>query len=1049
MLHKLNDGWQFAKGTPENFIPVSIPHDWLIYDPQNLYETSIGWYRRTLPAGISNTDQQVSLHFDGVYMDCTLYVNGIAVGDWKYGYTAFHFNITPFLHQSKENILLLKVRYNAPNARWYTGAGIYRDVFLSIKNTCHFVHDGIYISTFEDASGWHYQVDAEVEAGCHPYTLRHTLVEKDKPIIPWDISTPTLYTLRSELIVDEKVVDSVDTPFGFRSLRFSPDDGFFLNGRHTKLQGVCLHHDLGALGAAVHPDAIARQLALLKAMGVNAIRTAHNPPAKVFMQLADQMGFLIVSEIFDMWHQPKNTFDYARFFDDWHEKDVAAWIRRDRNHPCVIMWSIGNEIPDTHINAQEGGATMSKLIGLVQKHDPRQNAIVTFGSNYMPWPNTQKCADIIKTVGYNYAENLYLSHHLAHPDWLIYGSETSSTTQSRGVYHFPFEQSTLADDDLQCSSLGNSSTSWGAKSIEACIADDNNAPFSLGQFVWAGQDYLGEPTPYHTKNCYFGQLDTAGFPKDSYFIFQAAWTDHTVAPMIHLFPYWDFSPGQPIDVRVCSNAPSVALFLNGDNLGRVALNDSCVANWKIPYQPGCLQAIAYNVEGHPIASCEQRSFTDSATLSVDLKRFGELVYAHISAMDKNGNPVHNANRRVCVNVSGGDLIALDNGDATDYEPYQRSDKRLFNGKLLAIIRTQSADMPTVTATLDESDIPVRQIILSAIGYQITAKIFPSNATFHDFNWRLTNAAGIDSPLGTLKVAPDGLSAEVLPIGDGEVYIRCSPYNGRTHAAFISLLPLQITGTGTPFLNPYSFVSGGLYTASNVPMTNGNERGVATLRDGESHVGFEGLDFGEYGSDEISLWLFPLNKEPFHFDIFQGMPLNNGELLYTAYYDKGSTWNTYIKVTYHLPRRLCGIGTLALRFNQKVHIKGFTFTRYTKAYERLNAAQCDVLYGDSFTIVGDTLENIGNNVTLRYEHMDFGEKGASHVTLCWRSIQPQNTFSLLFENESTSVRAMIEVFACETYQSHSFSLNQVFTGNGCVSVIFLPSTQIDFAWLQFC
>ena len=1040
------DGWSFAKGEPENFAPVSLPHDWLIADPQNLYESGIGWYRRELDADFLAEGQSLVLRFDGVYMDSTLYVNGHQAGQWKYGYTAFEHNITPWLHRGETNVLLLRVNYQAPNARWYTGAGIYRNVWLKTQNACHFLSDGILITTFQKNGEWQYKVTAEVEAGSRPYQLRHSLPGAAQCPQPWSPEHPQLYTLHSELWVDGSLCDTAETRFGFRSAAFDPERGFLLNGQSTKLKGVCLHHDLGGLGAAVYPDAIRRQLTLLKAMGVNALRTAHNPPAHVLMNLADEMGFLVMSELLDIWRHPKNTYDYARFFDEWIERDVAAWIRRDRNHPSVIMWSVGNEIYDTHADAQAGGETLRRLMALVSLHDPEGHAPATLCSNYMPWENTQKCADLVKIVGYNYAERLYAAHHQAHPDWVIYGSETCSTAQSRGVYHFPLRQSVLADDDLQCSALGNSATSWGAPSVEACLLADEQAPFSMGQFLWAGQDYLGEPTPYHTKNSYLGHIDTAGFPKDSYYVIQAAWTDYRTAPMIHLFPYWDFSPGQPIDVRICSNAPKVELFLNGESQGAQALAGSWLADWQIPYQPGVLRAVAYGQDGNVIAEAFRRSFGDTATLQVECETYGSLTFATITAADAEGNPVENANCRAQVAVENGTLLALDNGDATDYEPYQSSSRRLFSGKLLAIVQSHSG-VPKIFATLDPSDIPVRKVELACQGYLFTARLFPPNATHQQLLWRLTDSAGIDSPLGSLVPAPDGQSATVLPKGDGELYVRCSPTNGREHPAFIAQLPLTVTGLGKPFGNPYQFVAGGLYTASNTPLTNGNERGVATLRDGESHVGFRDLDFGATGADSLTLWLFPLEKTPFTFEIWQGMPGEGGERLCAPRYNKGSVWNTYLEFPVQLPRRIKGIATLCLVFRQKVHIKGFQFSKHEKAFQPLAAADNDGLYGDSFSVCGGAVEGIGNNVTLVFKDMDFGPKGARSLSLCWRSPRAKNSVQLVFHSSEES-RQMIELGAAPEYAEQIFPLPAPVTGPQTVSLIFLPGSQLDLARLQF-
>lgn len=1043
-----NDGWMFAKGEPKNYIPVEIPHDWLIYDVSNLYESGLGWYRREFDTSFLTEGQRLFLCFDGVYMDSTLFVNDRQVGEWKYGYTAFEYDITDFLHNEGSNIILLKVDYKSPNSRWYTGAGIYRDVFIKVKSACHFVSGGIYITTGKRDSGWFFEADAEVETSGKPYEVRHTLLNAGDDILPWDIDNPQLYTLQSELLVDGIPTDVEYTRFGFRTIDYTTDQGFFLNGSPVKLKGVCLHHDLGSLGSAVHPDAIRRQLTLLRCMGVNALRTAHNPPAKAFMDIADEMGFLVMSEILDMWRQPKNTYDYARFFDGWIEKDVASWIRRDRNHPSIILWSIGNEIHDTHLDARAGAETMSLLIGLVRKHDYKGHAPVTFCSNYMPWENTQKCADIIKLIGYNYGEALYDNHHSQHPDWIIYGSETCATVQSRGVYHFPLSKSILADDDLQCSALGNSSTSWGARSAEDCIRFDLDTGYSLGQFIWVGQDHLGEPTPYHTRNSYLGHIDTAGFPKDSYYLFQAAWTDYKKVPVVHLFPYWDFSPGQVIDVQIYSNAPEIELFFNYESLGRITLKDRFSANWQIAYQPGTVRAAAYDEHGTLIAEECRSSFGDAESLQIQRERFGELEFITIIAADRNGNFVENANCRVRISVEGGKLLTLDNGDSTDCDQYRTDSKRLFNGKLLAVVKCESDSPPHITAAMDDIDIPIRKIELTVHDYAVSARIFPENATYSDLYWRLTDAGGIDSPLGSLNVSEDCKSAKVIPKGDGRVYVRCAAKNGRGHVTIISQQIINITGMGKAFLDPYGFVSAGLYNCSNAELTNGNERGIATLRSGESHVGFKDVDFGDYGSDEITLPLFPLGKEPFNFEIWEGMPSEGGELLCTAAYDKGSVWNTYQEVTYKLPRRLRGVTALCLVFREKVHIKGFSFKKYIKAFQKLSAAEYDTIYGDSFKVNAHTIENIGNNVSIIYENMDFGDTGASSIALSWRSEIPSNSIQIVFTGEEEKIQKVVFADGSGDYTSAVFPLGEKISGKKTVSLIFLPGSSIDIAWLQF-
>ena len=478
---------------------------------------------------------------------------------------------------------------------------------------------------------------------------------------------------------------------------FSPETGFSLNGRKLKLNGVCEHHDLGCLGAAYHSQAMRRKLEILKTMGVNAIRTAHNMPAQDLMELTDEMGILVVSESFDCWESPKNPYDYARFFPQWYQKDVESWVRRDRNHPSLIMWSIGNEIYDTHVSSQKGKEWMEKLMTEVYRHDPLKNAAVTLGSNYMPWENTQKCADVIKLIGYNYGENYYEEHHKKHPDWMIYGSETGSIVQSRGIYHFPYQQSVLADEDEQCSSLGNSTTSWGAKSTEACILAERDHPYSCGQFIWTGFDYIGEPTPYHTRNSYFGQIDTAGFPKDSYYIYQAAWTDYKKNPMVHIFPYWDFNEGQFIDLRVCSNAPAVEVFFNGKSQGTFTIDhehgSELTGHWQLPYKEGEIRAVACDENGKIVAEEVRYSFGEAKRILLkpqkhSLQANGEdLLFLEISMEDEQGHPVENANNRVLIRTEGaGALVGTDNGDSTDTEEYKASCRRLFSGKLLAVLK---------------------------------------------------------------------------------------------------------------------------------------------------------------------------------------------------------------------------------------------------------------------------------------------------------------------------------------------------------------------------
>lgn len=785
-------------------------------------------------------------------------------------------------------------------------------------------------------------------------------------------------------------------------------------------------------------------------------------------------------------------------------RDVESWVRRDRNHPSLLMWSIGNEIYDTH--ADERGQEITRmLMEEVHKHDPKQNGKVTIGSNYMPWENAQKCADIVKVAGYNYAEKYYERHHAEHPDWIIYGSETSSVVQSRGIYHFPLEQSILADDDEQCSALGNSPTSWGAKSAEACIVAERDTPFSMGQFLWTGFDYIGEPTPYHTKNAYFGQLDTATFPKDSYYIYQSAWTDYRERPMVHLFPYWDFSPGQLIDVRVCSNAPNVELFWNGVSQGSRTIDHQhgreLVPTWKIPYQPGEIKAIAYNEQGEIIATDVQRSFKDAARIKLKsdkswlLANGTDLAFIEISMEDEEANPVQNANNRVTVEVTGaGRLIGLDNGDSTDYDPYKGTSRRLFSGKAMAIVaanptpgtivvKVSSKGMESQSISLesrpvdpgsitgisahlgnqnlpivmgDRDEIPLRKIeILTLSGQQLTArlseiqleaKLYPANTTYTEVEWSVVNDAGIPSNLAQIEA--DGRQARLHALGDGRFRVRCTSRNGTDKTKLISELEFQAAGLGEAQKDPYGFISAGLYDYHYGEIGNGNERGVATSRDGESRVGFRNLDFGLHGSDEITLPIFALTSEPYLIQIWEGMPDEEGsEKIAEVIYQKETRWNVYQEATFRLKKRLRGISSICFVLQQKIHLKGFSFTRQNRAFQQNAAAECDHIYGDSFRIEGTNVEGIGNNVSLEMKQLDFEEEGATKLLICGHSPIDKNTIHVQFTANGKEHRQLIEFTQTDGYEIKEFPLERV-TGVQDVTFIFLPGSHFDFSWFQF-
>lgn len=1158
-LRLLNDCWSFLKTSPgtelpdiedrgEEFQAVDIPHDWLIYDVNNLYEDSTGWYLRKLSGEMLDpkSGERIYLRFDGVYMDCTLYVNRRKVGDWKYGYSAFGFDITDLLDAAGENELLLQVRFLSPNSRWYSGAGIYRNVWLRKYPKAYLPMDGTYVTTGEILGGYHIEIETECAGVITESTrCRYTLLregeedkalgwgqlmsEGDRPFFrgeydllevkEWDIDAPNCYRLRVELFDSEaadgqEAMDMDELNIGFRRMEFSPDKGFFLNGRHVKLNGVCEHHDLGCLGAAFHKDAMRRKLSILKEMGVNAIRTSHNMPAKEVMELADEMGILVVSEAFDMWERTKTAYDYGRFFKEWAEKDVRSWIRRDRNHPSLLLWSIGNEIYDTHAD-EHGQEITRRLMGYVREHDPKKNALITIGSNYMPWEGAQNCADIVKVAGYNYGEKYYTDHHKKHPDWIIYGSETASVVQSRGIYRFPLSQSVLADEDEQCSSLGNSSTSWGAKSMEKCILMDRDAPFSLGQFLWTGFDYIGEPTPYHTKNSYFGQIDTAGFKKDAYYLLQAEWTDVHTNPMVHLFPYWDFNEGQLIDVRACTNGDSVELFVNGVSQGRQMIDhrngDRLIADWQVLYHAGEIEAVAYDHEGREIAREKRCSFTDGVQLKLTADRESmrangeDLCFITIEALDGQGRTVENAMDYVRVEVTGeGRLLGLDNGDSTDTDPYKGCYRKLFMGKLLAVVaatdkagtikvratspslngtelaintmgapvregisfreNVQNTDELGKSGTIAEgrelNRIPVRKLGIEAPrgtlltpeepSVPVTVRVFPENADDKEILLKLVNTNGIE--ISHVKIEEEDLSdgvynARLTALGDGAFQVRAFSKSGGDKIKLISQLDFEAQGLGTAFLNPYRFLSAGLFSGTIGEVSNGNEKGIATARDGKSGVYYTGIDFGAYGADTITMPVFALSDAPYPIEIWEGIPNEAGSrLVDTIIYQKPSKWNVYQEETWKLSERFRGVSTIGFVLGDKVHIKGFTFLYEEKAFRRLAAAECDQIYGDSFTVEKEVVGGIGNNVTLVYEDMDFGEKGAGSLTLWGNTELKKNTIHVHFTAKTGNVVNSILEYPNGT-DSMTFPI-EGFCGKGRVEFIFLPGSSFNMQAVQF-
>lgn len=1112
----INDGWLFAKlpsgstladaGNAE-YVPVDLPHDWLIWQEKDLYESADAWYRREIN-GPSDGNQTVIIRFDGVYMDCDVLLNGEVICTHPYGYTAFDADLTGKMKQGK-NLLTVHIRHQGPNSRWYSGSGIFRDVYMDILPEDHIIPDSLYLYENQEGSDWTLNVSVQT-AGKNERPFFCTLANREGITIATAKGSPAGGNAEATLMIPNGRAWSPAEPYlyhltvkygshteeyriGLRSVLMDPDRGLILNGKPLKLRGVCLHHDLGALGAAFHEKAARRQLNLMKAMGVNAIRTSHNPPASAFLDLCDEMGILVADEAFDMWERPKTEYDYARFFPQWYKADVASWVRRDRRHPCVIMWSIGNEIYDIHADIR--GTEVTKLLAdEVRIHDPSRHAMTTFGCNYMPWEGGQRCAEYVDAVGYNYGEKLYEQHHAAHPTWVIYGSETASVLSSRGIYHFPITQSIMCEADRQCSALGNSNTSWGAESLQTILVEDRKHAFSMGQFIWSGIDYIGEPTPYHTRSCYFGQADTACFPKDPYYLFQSFWTERK---MIHIGVNWDWNPGQMIDVPVMTNCAEAELFLNGKSLGRKKTEfsdpEKCVPVWKVPFAPG--QLTAKGLEPNDESCCEDSRFTPGNPVGYQLTSEdafllsdgNDLAFVTVSAADRNGHPVENARNRIKATVTGGArLIGTDNGDSTDPDGYKSDCRRLFSGKLLLILmsngvpedahicvcdaegREASITIPVRPVSMKTgisciqhafecplpSTVHARKVNIEALdSVRLTKEhpscrfrftILPETATEATVTWQVTNAAGIEFPF--VQVTEEQGIVTVQARGDGQFFLRALCMEGND-CTFISQIEFSADGFGSPALDPYSYLSAGLYDLHEGEIGAGNEKGIAFARDSESMIGFSCVDFGKAGSDQITADIFALNGDPYEIELFASHEPEEIRRIDVLRYQKPSIWNVYQAETWRLPERLTGIQTICFRMKDKVHLKGFSFAKQENAWISHSAGSADSIYGDCFQRNAGSITGIGNNVTLSWTDMDFGNGGETVLEIDGRTPLPVNTVSLRIRNDCGDESSAALEYSGQGKGIQSFR-TRVPAGNCTVSFVFLPGSSFDFHAFRF-
>ncbi|MBP5452242.1 MAG: DUF4982 domain-containing protein [Treponema sp.] len=1007
-----NDGWSFSelaidektmyKGdnivlfVPDQFYdragtlgyePVRIPHDWQIYHVKDLYKNSVGFYKKSFELSPEQIEgRHNAIRFEGIYMNSAVWVNGKKAGEWKYGYATFEYDISNLVKTGCNEILVIAVYQNC-NTRWYSGAGIFRDVTFINTPEVHLTTDGLYFTARPvDASKlngkWNASISVEAAGKIDGHKIENTIstpegtvfaksksllapiplddeeiewmhknvsglvddsisrageeLEAENPRL-WDTDSPFFYILTSRLYdKDGNVIDEQSVHCGFKYAEFTSDRGFFLNGRHIKIYGACHHHDHGILGSAFDVNALRRQFNRLKEMGINSIRCSHNPPPSAWMDLCDEMGLMVDDESFDMWEKNKTPFDYANYFNEWCERDVAAWVRRDRNHPSLIMWSIGNEINDTHEG--NGFEITKRLYSFVVKNDPNRNAPITSASNYMMGEGAQKCATQLDVVGYNYLERLYDDHHAKHPEWKIYGSETSSTVQSRGIYHFPESLKLVTFSDGQCSTLGNCTTSWGGKSTQKMITGDRDCPFSAGQFIWTGWDYIGEPTPYHSKNSFFGQIDTAGFPKDTFYLYKAEWAGKRTEPFVHLLPYWDWNEGQKIDVKAYSNADSVELFFNGKSLGCQKINhkdgEEPFGRWNLEYHRGEVKAVAYDENGSEIAQETKRSFGDPEriVLTPENENTGDLHFIQIMTVDKDGTPVENARNYITVKVDGdAELLGMDNGDSTDYDEYkptgQTHTRKLFANRLIVMVRTKiqdssfvitaaSKDLQNVSLRYDgsaagenkwsetkadtnvhaEKDfVPTRKIELTADGetkldaenreVRVSARVLPENASLKEINWNAVLKECVSSDNVSVAVE-DGdrnsgkQTAVIHAESDGECILRCTARNGTENDEVLSDLAFAVSGIGTHMHNPYKLIEA--CRMSSWDESDGKakpevslESGICTLTSGRTWISFDNVDFGSEGADLIHIPIFAFSEEV-DLEVWDGKPVPDSD-----------------------------------------------------------------------------------------------------------------------------------------------------------------------------
>jgi len=734
---------------------LNLPHDWAVEGDFSVWARSgagggslpggIGWYRKHFTA---SPQANLFIDFDGVYMNSTVWVNGHLLGNRPFGYISFRYDLTPYIVPGGDNVIAVRVdNSDQPNSRWYSGCGIYRHTWLVESSPVHVAHWGTYVTSelSEDFSSCVFTVQTEVEGmeNGSSVVLRHSIKDAEGNVVGksqkkissssdvqkitvknpqlWSVERPCMYTVLTELISRGETVDAYETPTGVRKIEFDAAKGFFLNGRSLKINGVCLHHDHGCLGAAFSEDALHRQFSRLREMGVNAIRCSHNPPAPEMLAMCDSMGLMVMDECFDMWRRRKTQNDYARFFDQWHERDFSDMLRRDRNHPSIIMWSIGNEVLEQWKDADADTLTLEQvnlilnaghdvtaqgdgenelgiliarhLSDMVRRFDTTRP--VTAGCNEPSPGNYLFRSGALDIIGYNYHLGDIPSVPENFPGKPFVLSESVSSLQSRGVYMMPSDSVILAPSrwdrpysapEYTRSAYDNSRAPWGSTHEESLDAVKFN-DFVAGQFVWTGWDYIGEPTPfdYPAHSSYFGIVDLAGFPKDAYWLYQSEWTSDTV---LHLFPHWNWIPGQDVDMWCYyNNADEVELFINGESQGVRSKQEHVYHTcWSVKFVPGTVTVVS-RCEGREVArrSVSTAGQPHHLRLTADY-RGRDLTFINVEVVDAEGNDCPWASDKIWFSVENGTIEGVDNGDAASLERYKADCRRAFNGKAMVVVR---------------------------------------------------------------------------------------------------------------------------------------------------------------------------------------------------------------------------------------------------------------------------------------------------------------------------------------------------------------------------